>query len=432
MENVIQNILLEDIIPNNYNHQYNMNEIEELTTSIKIHGVLEPIIVRPKNNKYELIIGNKRYQASIIAGKKTIPAIIKKLDDIKAEEYRCIDNTTLLKNDTSQNNSIKTNLDIINLSKLNQEYERDEFKMNNNQFENNNMMEQPIQNGQLEPTFGGRFFPSLEDEPTNMNFGMNNMEQTLVPNTQQQSSNFIDLTDLNINQGPMQQSIQNNFVETQIANPMEQPNINNNMIPEVQNIVPNFGTQPIESTPNTGNIINLDSLKQNQELGVQPIQEPINIDNNFQEVMSDFSSNTNLMPNAMGTTLANNQNFEPQNPNIDINPTPINQEIDNNYNMTQNFMPNIEEPINYNNMDYSQQIVQEPIQEMMIPNTNIEPMVSNNNVMKTEPLQQKKDVMPVINTLKSLAVNLENFGYKIRITDEDGVTSYKITIEVDK
>ena len=68
MENVIQNILLEDIVPNNYKEQYNMNEIEELATSIKIHGVLEPIIVRPKDNKYELIIGNKRYHASIIAG----------------------------------------------------------------------------------------------------------------------------------------------------------------------------------------------------------------------------------------------------------------------------------------------------------------------------------------------------------------------------
>jgi len=40
--------------------------------------------------------------------------------------------------------------------------------------------------------------------------------------------------------------------------------------------------------------------------------------------------------------------------------------------------------------------------------------------------------MPVINTIKALAVNLENFGYKIRITDEDSMSSYKITIEVDK
>ena len=40
--------------------------------------------------------------------------------------------------------------------------------------------------------------------------------------------------------------------------------------------------------------------------------------------------------------------------------------------------------------------------------------------------------MPVINTLKAVGINLENFGYTIRITDEDLPTSYKITIEVDK
>lgn len=454
MGNVIQNILLEDIVLNNHHPKYNRNELEELITSITLHGVLEPIILRPKDNKYELILGNKRYQASIIAGKKTIPAIIKELDDNKVKEYLTIDHNSQKKNDNLENNSIQTNLDVVNLSKLNQEYERDEFKMNNNQFENNNMMQQPpMQNGQPEPTFGGRFFPSLEDEPTNMNFGMNNMEQTIVSPTPQQNNNFIDLTDLNMNQGPMQQPVQNNFVETPVTNPIEQPNMNNNIISDVQNIVPNFGTQTMEPTPNTGNILNLDSLKQNQELGVQPIQEPINIDNNFQEVMSDFSSSTNFMPNAMEPTLANTPSFEPQNQNIDINPTPINQAIDNNYNMAQNleipnininppmdnsynmnqsFIPNIEEPINYNNIDYSQPTMEAPIQEMEMPNTNIEPMVSNNNLMQTENLQQQKNVMPVINTLKALAVNLENFGYKIRITDEDAATSYKITIEVEK
>ena len=466
MENVIQNILLEDIVPNNYKEQYNMNEIEELATSIKIHGVLEPIIVRPKDNKYELIIGNKRYHASIIAGKKTIPAIIRQLDDNKANEYKIIDNKVLLRNDNKKDNSIQTNLDIVNLSKLNQEYERDDFKMNNNQFENNNMIQQPMQNIQPEPTFGGRFFPSLEDEPTNMNFGMNNfgvnnMEHTVLQPTPQPqtTNNFIDLTDLNMNQGPMQQPTPNNFVETPVTNPIEQPNMNNNIIPDVQNIVPDFSTNTsfiqntMEPTPNTGNIINLDSLKQNQELGVQPIQEPINIDNNFQEVMSDFGANTSFMPNAMEQTLANTPNFETLNQNIDINPTPINQEIDNNYNMNQNleipnanmnpaidnnynmnqsFIPNIEEPINYNNISYNEPTIQEPIQEIVVPNTNIEPMISNNNLVETQSIEQKKDVMPVINTLKALAVNLENFGYKIRITDEDGATSYKITIEVDK
>jgi len=447
MENVIQNILLEDIVPNNYKEQYTMDEIEELATSIKIHGVLEPIIVRPKNNKYELIIGNKRYQASIVAGKKTIPAIIKKLNDIEAEEYKTINNRNLLKKETPKNNSIQTNLDIVNLSKLNQEYERDELKMNNNQFENNSMMQQNMQNTQQEPTFGGRFFPSLEDEPTNMNFGVNNTNQNIQNSVQKPTNNFIDLTDLNIGNQMNQQPLPNNNIMQPMEPIIEQSNLNTNIIPEVQNIVPEFNPQPIEQTLSTGNIINLDSLKQNQELGVQPIQEPINIDNNFQDVMSDFNSNTSFVPNTMESSLLNNQNFVPQNP--ETYPTPINQVVDNNYNMAQNLeipnidinptignnydmnsniIPNIEEPINYNNMDYRGQTLQEPI----MPNTSIEPIIQNSNIVQPDQIQQSKDVMPVINTIKALAVNLENFGYKIRITDEDSMSSYKITIEVDK
>lgn len=447
MENVIQNILLEDIVPNNYKEQYTINDIEELATSIKIHGVLEPIIVRPKNNKYELIIGSKRYQASIIAGKKTIPAIIKKLDDIKVKEYLSIDNKGFLKNDNFQNNSIQTNLDIVNLSKLNQEYERDELKMNNNQFENNNMMQQPMQNLQPEPTFGGRFFPSLEDEPTNMNFGINNNNQNNQNLMQSPNNNFIDLTDLNIGNQINQQPLQNNNIIQPMTPIIEQSNLNTNIIPEAQKIVPDFNSNPLEQTLNAGNIINLDSLKQNQELGIQPIQEPINIDNNFQEVMSDFSSNTSFIPNSMESTILNDQNLAPQ--NTDIYPSPINQGIDNNYNMAQNFevpnidinptmgnnysinsniIPNVEEAINYDNINYNQPPIQEPIMQ----NANIEPILPNNNIVQTEQLQQQKDVMPVINTMKSLAVNLENFGYRIRITDEDSMSSYKITIEVDK
>ena len=169
--------------------------------------------------------------------------------------------------------------------------------------------------------------------------------------------------------------------------------------------------------------------------------------NNFQDVMSDFNSNTSFVPNTMESSLLNNQNFVPQNP--ETYPTPINQVVDNNYNMAQNLeipnidinptignnydmnsniIPNIEEPINYNNMDYRGQTLQEPI----MPNTSIEPIIQNSNIVQPDQIQQSKDVMPVINTIKALAVNLENFGYKIRITDEDSMSSYKITIEVDK
>ena len=56
MNNVIQNINIKDIVPNNNHHQYSNVEIEKLVSSIKKHGILEPITVRPKENKYELLV----------------------------------------------------------------------------------------------------------------------------------------------------------------------------------------------------------------------------------------------------------------------------------------------------------------------------------------------------------------------------------------
>lgn len=103
--------------------------------------------------------------------------------------------------------------DIINLSDLNKEYEREDLEMNNNQMNNmsNNNMGMNSQNNNLvpqEPTFGGRFFPSLEDEPTNMNMGGIN-----IPN--QNNNNLIDLTDMGNNNVPPVQTSPQNIINNQ-------------------------------------------------------------------------------------------------------------------------------------------------------------------------------------------------------------------------
>ena len=58
--------------------------MQELVDSIKTVGVLVPIIVRRINGKYEIISGHRRKRASIIAGEKTIPAVVVKLNDDEA------------------------------------------------------------------------------------------------------------------------------------------------------------------------------------------------------------------------------------------------------------------------------------------------------------------------------------------------------------
>lgn len=85
---------LDDILPNRFQPRIKFDEkaIVELSESIKEHGVIQPIIVRKISDKYEIIAGERRYKASVMAGKTTIPAIVVELDDKDSSEIALIEN----------------------------------------------------------------------------------------------------------------------------------------------------------------------------------------------------------------------------------------------------------------------------------------------------------------------------------------------------
>ena len=89
---VILNV--DDILPNRFQPRIKFNEkaINELAESIKLHGVIQPIVVRKISDKYEIIAGERRYKASVMAGKTTIPAIVTTLDDRNSAEVALIEN----------------------------------------------------------------------------------------------------------------------------------------------------------------------------------------------------------------------------------------------------------------------------------------------------------------------------------------------------
>lgn len=80
----VQEIALESLRPNPYQprREFNDQALAELSQSIEQQGVLQPIIVRPSNeNGYEIVAGERRFRASKQAGLKTIPAIVRALDE---------------------------------------------------------------------------------------------------------------------------------------------------------------------------------------------------------------------------------------------------------------------------------------------------------------------------------------------------------------
>ncbi len=94
-ENEVITIKLDDIIPNRFQPREVFDEqaLNELAESIKLHGVIQPIIVRPVDNKYEIIAGERRYKASVLAGKTDIPAIVKVKDDKESSIIAFIENS---------------------------------------------------------------------------------------------------------------------------------------------------------------------------------------------------------------------------------------------------------------------------------------------------------------------------------------------------
>lgn len=91
----IFHINVDNIVKNSENPRYNFDkdEIIQLRNSIKEHGVLQPIIVKPySNNTYMIIAGERRWRATKEAGLTTIPSIIKNIDEKKALELAIIEN----------------------------------------------------------------------------------------------------------------------------------------------------------------------------------------------------------------------------------------------------------------------------------------------------------------------------------------------------
>ena len=90
----VREIPLERVKPNPSQPRmtFHQETINELAASIREHGVLQPILVRPAGDDYEIIAGERRWRASKVAGKETIPAIVERFDDATALEIALIEN----------------------------------------------------------------------------------------------------------------------------------------------------------------------------------------------------------------------------------------------------------------------------------------------------------------------------------------------------
>ncbi len=112
---------IEDIVPNPNQPRIHFNETElrELSESIQEHGVLQPLLVRKHGNGYEIIAGERRYQASKLAGLEELPVIIKDVDDEQMLALALIEN--LQRSDLNPVEEAKGYRQLIDASGMTQE-----------------------------------------------------------------------------------------------------------------------------------------------------------------------------------------------------------------------------------------------------------------------------------------------------------------------
>ena len=92
-----KNISISSLVRNKYQPRKKFDELglEELTNSIRERGIIQPIIVRPsteEENKFEIIAGERRWQAAQYAGLHTVPVIVINVDNLKSLEFAIVEN----------------------------------------------------------------------------------------------------------------------------------------------------------------------------------------------------------------------------------------------------------------------------------------------------------------------------------------------------
>ncbi len=94
MEKTILQVPVEDIIPNRFQPRLSFDDtsLNDLALSIKQHGIIQPLVLRRKNDKYEIIAGKRKFKATKLAVIASVPAVISNLDDNASAEVAIVEN----------------------------------------------------------------------------------------------------------------------------------------------------------------------------------------------------------------------------------------------------------------------------------------------------------------------------------------------------
>ena len=378
---------IDDILPNRFQPRIKFDEkaIMELAESIKKHGVIQPIIVRKIADKYEIIAGERRYKASIIAGRKTIPAIITDVDDKESAEIALIENVQ--RQDMTPIEEAISYKKVLDMGYLNQSELALKLGKTQSTIANKlrllNLSDE-VQEALLEEKISERHARSLlklpeKQQPEILNKIIN--ERLTVRKTDQLINNMLNIEEKTNNKEKKGDNMNNNYND-----------INNNF---------NIPTQPIIDNTNPG-FMNIDNIQNNAE-DITPVQnesvgerQPFNP---FGPQPVEQPAMPEVGPNPFGPQPVE----QPAMPEVGPNPFEIPQPM--------NQQPSFASMPNYP-LPESQELT--PLMPETIEQAN------------------RVEINTVINTLRDCIRQIEGMGYKVDSDELDLPNTYEFTIKIEK
>lgn len=459
MDNEVVYLYLDDIIPNRFQPRevFDDQALKELAISIKEHGVIQPIIVRKVENKYEIIAGERRYKASTMAGLTKIPAIVKNLDDKESSKIALIEN--LQRRDLTPIEEARTYQKILELEP-GMTQDQLAATMGKTQSVVSNKLRllalpDEIQDALLKEKISERHARSLLNL-TNKNDQIKMLDKIIAERMTVRELDK-EIKEMNDNQG--QNSGNSNLINN-INDVSNNINSNNNIDSNVGGIDTNISEEnapainPLQSTFNPTEV-DINKIRENAidingpkapTVDVKDLMRDTSVNNNsnFKFIPSldsnenNNDSNNNSQPsflnNLTSTNLANNSLTSTNNEQLSDNLSSFNNNSINNNNESNNHLPLFNEQ---NNNDSNSTI--NLFKEASIPSNQLEVKQNNNDIPSIPTFNfnafsnpNKKDVTPAINDIKSTIKNIESKGYKVLIDENDTDNSYQIVIKVDK
>lgn len=445
---------MDDILPNRFQPREVFDEqaLNELALSIREHGVIQPIIVRKIGDKYEIVAGERRFRASQIAGKKTIPALVRNIDDKESAKIALLEN--LQRKNLTSIEEARTYDTILKLDNMTQEELANNLGKSQSTVANKLRLlnlDESVQDALLKEQISERHARSLLNVP-DKNKQKELLNKVIMNRmTVKQLDDEISLLTENKNNNIPYEEEQNVIKDDSIFTLPKQENLINQSDFNVTNNLNNNFTDEIKDTsfalPEENKQNN--SFINNSIFFTNPTPKPTNNDISnltIEQILANYNLNNKKQEVPKQEEIINNETkdtIDEYHPKMEdfskiINPVSIDE-------IEEKHIPE-DKPINNDiplNFDIETERPNKSNSEGSLNSLSPQNLnISNNSFNEVKQNIEKPsfgfnnsdvyDLRFAINNFRQAVQNTEKFGFKINVEEFDFDNVYQIVIRIEK